>query len=152
MIVVPHTGVIDESLEGEEELLMRARLHVRASKQRLSRGQRRDAIAAMYDAIASAMLRYVISDSSDDKLRIQYGEDLSNDSVLFNILKRSNVLDGTITPEDFDYIEHVLDEALENDVVSYNESRFMEIATNLLTQLQIIPFDENILPETSISP
>ena len=54
--------IIDESLEGEAALYMRAKLHVKGGLERFSDGMTADAIAAIYDAISSAMQRYLILD------------------------------------------------------------------------------------------
>lgn len=107
-MIMPHTGVIDESLQGQEELLMRARLHARGSISRFSEGRREDAIAAMYDALSSAMQRYAIQGTTDQTLNIYEGEDLSTDEILFKVLLRSGIFDVTTSEEDFDIIVRFL--------------------------------------------
>lgn len=139
---MPHTGVIDESLQGQDELLMRARIHARGSINRFSEGMREDAIAAMYDALSSAMQRYTIQGTTDQTLIVYDGEDLSSDETLFRVLLRSGVFDETASVEDFDIIAQILDEALENRLESFDETSFLDIACSLLNQLDVFPFDE----------
>ncbi|MFW9844542.1 MAG: hypothetical protein ACFFEV_08195 [Candidatus Thorarchaeota archaeon] len=130
---LPHTGIIDESLEGEQELLMRARLHTRGGFHRFSQGMISDAIAAFYDALSSAMQRYIIVNEIPT-----YNVDISEDSNLFKVIHKSGVFDDTTTLEDFDFIERTLDDALENRLESFDETSFLEIVVSLLNQLEII--------------
>ncbi len=141
-MIMPHTGVIDESLQGQEELLMRARLHARGSISRFSEGRREDAIAAMYDALSSAMQRYAIQGTTDQTLNIYEGEDLSSDEILFRVLLRSGIFDVTTSEEDFDIIVQILDDALENKLESFDETSFLDLSCSLLHQLDVFPFDE----------
>ena len=135
---MPHTGRIDESLQGQERLLMRARLHIEGSMNRFSRGEVEDAIAAMYDAISSAMQRFTYPEVAQKSLQIQDGEALSNDAVLFRVLKRSNILDDTVDESDFEYLTCVLDEALEFRIKSFDIDRFLQLSENLLTQMGVM--------------
>ena len=105
---MPHTGVIDETLVGEQELLMRARLHVEGGFARFSDGMTADAIAAMYDAISSAMQRLVLLDGVEYNLIRSEDDDVSNDEILFRVLLRSGIFDAVTTQEDFDFIEQTL--------------------------------------------
>jgi len=139
---MPHTGRIDESLHGQEKLLMRARLHVEGSMQRFSEGETEDAIAAMYDAISSAMQRYTYPNVSQKSLTVYDGEALSDDTVLFRVLKRSNILDDSVDESDFDYLCSTLDEALEFQLKSFDIDRFLRLSENLLTQMGVIARNE----------
>jgi hypothetical protein len=151
MIILPHTGLIDESLEGEEALLMRARLHVKGGWKRFSDGETRDAIAAMYDAISSAMQRFLFRNVSENVLALENGEDPSVDFTLFKILKRSGIFDESVSLDDFRYIDQTLNDALEGHLDTFDETRFIEEANILLIQLGVIPFNGCELPD-SISP
>jgi len=148
---VPHSGLIDESLEREEALLMRARLHVKGGWNRFSEGMREDAIAAIYDALSSAMQRFLFRNVSGKILTLEYDEDPSDDFTLFKILKRSGVFDTSVSLDDFMYIDQTLDDGLENRLDTFDESRFIETANILLIQLGVLPFNQCELPD-SISP
>ena len=134
---MPHTGVIDETLEGEKELLMRARLHVAGGLNRFSEGTIADAIAAVYDAISSAMQRYVILDGVDHHLIRNENEDISKDEILFRVLLKSGIFDDTTTQEDFDFIEQTLNDAFDNQLETFDETSFLEISFSILNQLGI---------------
>ena len=130
---MPHTGVIDESLEGEQELLMRARLHTRGGLDRFSQGMTADAIAAFYDAVSSAMQRSIIVREIpiDDV-------DTSDDLELFKVLLNSGIFNDSTTIEDFDFIERTLEDAIDDQLESFDETSFLEISESLLIQLDII--------------
>jgi len=145
---MPHFGVVDESLEEEEALLMRARLHVRGGWIRFSEGRPEDAIAAIYDALSSSMQIFSKSNATDRGLNIAEGEDPSDDLALFKILKRSGVFDGSVSLEDFTYIAQSLDAALENRLAGFDETRFVETTNRLLIQLGVLPFDTCALPDS----
>ncbi|MFW9957404.1 MAG: hypothetical protein ACFFCT_04975 [Candidatus Odinarchaeota archaeon] len=151
MRTLPHTGFIDESLDKDEALLMRARLHVKGSWNRFSEGMRKDAIAAMYDAISSAMQRFLFRNVSEKVLALEKGENPSDDLTLFKSLERSGIFDESVSLDDFEYIAHTLDNALEDRLDSFDETRFVETSHILLVQLGVLPFNVCELPDT-ISP
>ena len=151
MRTLQHTGFIDESLDRDEALLMRARLHVRGSWNRFSEGMRKDAIAAMYDAISSAMQRFLFRNVSEKVLTLEKGENPSDDLTLFKSLERSGIFDESVSLDDFEYIAHTLDNALEDRLDSFDETRFVETSHILLVQLGVLPFNVCELPDT-ISP
>ena len=140
---IPHTGVIDEALYGEQELLMRARLHVRGGLDRFSQGMTADAIAAIYDSISSAMQRFVILDGVDYHL-IRNDDDVSDDETLFRVLLRSDIFDDATTQEDYDFIEQTLEDAFEDQLETFDETSFLEITISLLNQLGIVSDDMDI--------
>ena len=133
---MPHTGVIDESLQGEQELLMRAKLHARGGLDRFSKGMTADAIAAFYDAVSSAMQRLIIVREIPTN-----GLDIAQDLELFKVLLKSGILNDTITLEDFDFMQRTLDDAFEDQLESFDETSFLDIALSLLNQLGIIHED-----------
>jgi hypothetical protein len=145
---MPHTGLINEAVPIEEALLMRARLHVRGGWIRFSEGRREDAIAAIYDALSSAMQRFLFQSVSGQAMKINKNEDPSNDLTLFTILKRSGIFDESVNLDDFMYIYQTLDDALENRLSSFDETRFIEITNKLLVNLDVLPFDMSDLPDS----
>ena len=134
---MPHTGVIDESLEGEAALYMRAKLHVKGGLERFSDGMTADAIAAIYDAISSAMQRYLFLDDVRCDIQKEDGDDLSDDHVLFEVLLRSGCFDKNTTSRDFEIIEQALDDAFEDRLDSFDETSFLDISLDILRQLGI---------------
>jgi hypothetical protein len=145
---MPHTGLIDESLGKEEALLMRARLHVRGSHVQFSEGRCRDGVAAMYDAVSSAMQMFTQPELMGDHSLLIEDEDLSDDLVLFQTLKRSGIFDESVILADFTYLSQCLDDALENKMDEFDETKFVETAHILLLQLGVLPFNECDLPDS----
>ena len=137
---MPHAGIIDETLEGEQELLARAKLHFKGGLDRFSRGETKDAIAAVYDAISAAMQRFVILNESKHNLVLK-DDDVSDDKILFKVLLKSGVFDDVTTQEDFDFIEQTLDDVFLDDLESFDEISYLDISTSLLNQLDIISED-----------
>jgi hypothetical protein len=145
---MPHAGLIDESLGKGEALLMRARLHVRGSHVRFSEGRRRDGVAAMYDAVSSAMQMFTQPELMADNSLPMEDVDLSDDLMLFQILKQSGIFDESVSLADFTYLSQCLDDALENRMTEFDETKFVETAHILLLQLRVLPFNECDLPDS----
>ncbi|MGY5858700.1 MAG: hypothetical protein RTU63_04970 [Candidatus Thorarchaeota archaeon] len=146
---MPHTGVIDETLVGEKELLMRARLHVVGGFTRFSEGMIADAIAAIYDAISSAMQRFVILDGVEHDLIRSDHDDVSDDEILFKVLHKSGIFDDSTTQEDFDFIERTLNDAIEDQLETFDETSFLEISLSLLNQLGVAIEDLDMYSSTT---
>jgi len=134
---VPHTGIIDESLEGEEMLYSRAKLHVKGGLERFSDGMTADAIAAIYDAISSAMQRYLLLEDVNCDIKKRVDEDISDDQILFEILLRSGCFDMTTTSGDFEFIKQTLDDAIGDRLDSFDETSFLDVSLDILRQLGI---------------
>jgi hypothetical protein len=150
MANIPHTGIIDESLVGEQRLLARARLHVKGGLERFARGETADAIAAFYDAVSSAMQRLVLLDGIEYHL-LRSDEDVSEDRTLFRVLLKSGIFSEGTTQDDFDFIEQTLDDAFEGDLETFDEISYTKIAIGLLNQLGVVSEDMNNLT-TQCSP
>lgn len=145
---MPHSGLIDDSLDKEEALLMRARLHVKGGWNRFSDGMIEDAVAALYDALSSAMQRFLFRNVSGEALVIEDEEDPSDDITLFKVLIRSGIFDESVSLDDFMYIHKTLDEVLERRLVDFDETLFVETVNILLVQLGVIPFNACELPDS----
>lgn len=145
---MPHAGLIDESLGKVERLLMRARLHVRGSHIRLSEGRTRDGVTAMYDAISSAMQMFTQPELMRDHPLLLEDDDPSDDAMLFRILKRSGIFDESVSASEFAFISLCLDDALEDKMDEFDETKFVETAHVLLLQLGVLPFNECDLPDS----
>lgn len=152
MMKMPHTGIIDETLEGEQKLLMRTRLHLKGGLDRFSQGMTGDAIAAMYDAVSSAMQRFIILDGVEYHLNRNDDEDISDDKILFRVLLRSGIFDNATSEEDFDFVEQTLGDAFEDQLETFDETSFLEITMDLLNQLGIVSEDLNTMPSSISRP
>ncbi len=132
-------------MSDEEAALMRAKLHIRGGKRRLSQGKISAGIVTLYDALTYAMQWYLASPERRRNLAIKEGEHIKDDRSAADILKRSGVLD-----EGFDYgaidtfVERVLDE--EREMPGYDYTEFLEKVESAMTRLGVMPFDESLLP------
>jgi hypothetical protein len=144
---MPHFGLVDDTLQQEEASLLRARLHVRGVRIRLSEGRKEDGVAALYDAMLSAMLTFFDSKESRTKLQIDNEVDFNDDRALFIILQKSGIIHPSISLEDFDYLYQKMDEAIEEELTDFDEEQLISGFERIMTNLEVIPFDERELPE-----
>ncbi|HBR22477.1 MAG TPA: hypothetical protein DD713_07940 [Nitrospiraceae bacterium] len=141
---MPHAGLMDErSMEPEEWLLLRSKLHIRGGKRRLRSGKIAAGIVTIYDAITAAMEWYIISPDRKKRLKIRDGEDLNNDRTLYRILVRSKIIDGSF---DYDAFNRVVERALHEEMPDYDYAQLLKGIEDVMTQLGVMPFDENKLP------
>ncbi|MGY5876649.1 MAG: hypothetical protein RTU30_12955 [Candidatus Thorarchaeota archaeon] len=144
---MPHFGLIKPGLSTDEDALYRAKLHVRGGRIRLSQGSVPDAVAAFYDALSSAMQHYVSSPKHVRVLDIRRGENLDNDRTLFTILKRSWIIDDSVSGSDFEFIYKAMDDAIEGKLIDLDSDHFVSVLENILTQLEVLPIVEGELPD-----
>ena len=141
---MPHFGLMDENALGPEAgPLQRARLHIRGGKRRLRQGKISIGLITLYDAVVSALQWYVASPERRKPLFIEERDDLRDDKTVFAILKRSGVIDGTF---DYDKFTTLIDASLEREMSGYDYSDMLKSVESLMTQLGVMPFDENELP------
>ncbi len=142
---MPHFGLMDENaLSAEQAFFQRARLHIRAGKRRLRQGKISAGIATLYDAFTSAMHWCIESPDRSKGLIIDKDDDLNNDSTLFSILRRSNAVDGRF---DFESFRELTEKALEEEIRDYDYKKLLEEFEDIMTQLGVMPFDEEELPK-----
>jgi hypothetical protein len=141
---MPHFGLIDEDALGPVEgPLMRAKLHIRGGRRRLRQGKLSYGIITLYDALISAMQWYVASPERMKGLRINKDDNMNDDKTLFNILLRSGVVDGSFDYEAFDIL---VENALYDSMSGFYYKEMLESYEAFMTQLGVLPFDENELP------
>lgn len=145
---MPHFGLMNpDEMKPAEAAVMRAKLHVRGGKSRISQGKIEAGIAALHDAIISAMQQYFFSTQLKDLLNITDSDfDFTDEKVLFNLLKRSGIIDITFREKDFTYLSIVIEKALDHKLKDFNQKTYFEKYNNLMKQLEIIPYNENELP------
>jgi hypothetical protein len=141
---MPHFGLMDETgMSREEAALTRAKLHIRSGRRRLREGKQAAGIAALFDALTSAIKWYVLSNRGGIAAHIGNDEDLEDDEKLLELL----VHPGIVPPRfDLDRFRSRLNSALEDrvsDAVAEELSAHME---EIMTGLGVLPFDENTLP------
>ncbi len=122
---------------------MRARLHIRGGRRRLRQGKISAGIVTLYDALSAAMAWYISSPERRDILRIEKGEDMTDDKTVFAVLKRSGVLDGAF---DYGAFDSLVEEALNQELNGYNYHGLLRGVDSVMTRLGVMPFDEKELP------
>lgn len=141
---MPHFGLMDEAALGPVEgPLMRAKLHIRGGKRRLSQGKISLGIITLYDAMVSALQWYIASPERRKTLQINEGDNLNDDKTVYAILARSRVLDGTF---DYEVFDKLVKKSLEQEISDYDYNETLKNVESVMTQLGVMPFDENKLP------
>ncbi len=141
---MPHFGLMDEDVLGPEAAaLMRAKLHIRGGKRRLRQGKISIGIITLYDAVVMALQWYVTSPERREKLLIEDGEDLKDDQAVFGILKRSGIFDSDL---DYGTFNALVEKALKHEMPGFDCAETLVFIESVMTQLGIMPFDENELP------
>jgi len=141
---MPHFGLMDEDALGPESgPLQRAKLHIRSGKRRLHQGKISAGIVTLYDALLSAMKWYSASPDRRKNLLIATGDDLTDDRKVFNLLTHAGVLDGSF---DYDSFDKLVDKASNKEIPDYDYRKLLSSFETVMTQLGVMPFDENDLP------
>jgi hypothetical protein len=141
---MPHFGLMDEDALGPiEGPLMRAKLHIRGAIRRMRQGKTSLAIITLYDALVSALYWYINAPEKKKNLQIREDDNLKDDKTIFNVLKRSGVLDGEFDYETFDAL---VTKALTQELPAGDYSDVFKGIESVMTQLGIMPFDESKLP------
>lgn len=141
---MPHFGLMDaDALGPEAAALQRARLHIRGGKRRIRQGKVSIGILTLYDAMLMALEWYLFSPERRNALLIEEGDDLNNDRTAFKILKRSGRLDNSFDYEGFDML---VEKALAEEMPDYDYTEMLKGFESVMTQMGVMPFDENGLP------
>lgn len=142
---MPHAGLMIEREMGDEEgPLLRARLHIRSGKRRLRQGKIAAGIVTLYDALVGAMEWYFASPERRSRLIIKEDDNLKDEKNLYEILVRSGVLDGRFSFKEF--VDEVVERAIYDGMHDYDYTKILKEIEDVITQIGIMPFDENELP------
>jgi hypothetical protein len=141
---MPHFGLMNEDALGPVEgPLMRAKLHIRCGRRRLREGKISAGIVTFYDALVSAMKWYIARADKRKLLNITEKDDMTDDRTMFEVLKRSGVVDGA---QDFAAIDKIVEKALEGEMPGYDYREYLVNMESVLSQIGVLPFDESELP------
>jgi hypothetical protein len=141
---MPHAGLMDESTLGPVEgPRQRARLHIRGGRRRLRQGKIAAGIVTLYDALLAAMQACAASPERRTRFSIKADEDIKDDRVLYAVLVRSGVLDGSF---DFEAFDRITEKALNEEMPEYDYHVLLAGIESVMTQLGVMPFDEAALP------
>lgn len=148
MIRMPHFGLMDpDKMKEEDASLLRARLHIRGGKRRLSQGKYAAGVAALHDAIIAAMQWFILS-SNDYNLRSLNENDIDpmDEEELMSIIQKSLTSVPSLTDESLAYLFSVLNKALEGKLTNFNASYYLEIVEDIMKDLGVTPFSNRELP------
>jgi hypothetical protein len=123
--------------------LMRARLHIRGGKRRLRQGKTAAGVVTLADALNGALLWYFAVPERRAGLDIRPDDDLNDDRILYRVLVRSGVLDGSF---DYDAFDRLVDRALEQELPGYDHRELLAGFERVMAVLGVMPFDEAALP------
>ncbi len=144
---MPHFGLMDEYALGPVEgPLMRARLHIRGGKRRLRQGKISAGIITLYDALCSAMEQYIAVPERKKRLKMKEDDNLKDDKILFAVLNNSGILDGSF---DYEAFNELVEKASKQEMPDYK--KVLDGVESVMTQLGVMPFDENELPPEDLS-
>jgi hypothetical protein len=130
------------ALGPERAALQRARLHVRGGRRRLRQGKISAGVATLSDALSFAMEWFCAS--AERRSRVQAtAREFRDDRALYVAFVRFAVLSGTFDYERFD---QVLERALASEIPAADAAGILEGVESVLTELGVLPFDENALP------
>ena len=133
----------EEALGPVEVPLMRARLHIRGGKRRLRQGKISDGLITLYDAFNYALQWYIALPERRDKLSIKGSDELLDEAVVYSALTESSILNGSFNYREFDVL---VEKALKQQMPDYNYKDILQGLEWVMTQLGVMPFDENELP------
>jgi hypothetical protein len=137
---------MDESkMPIHEAELLRARLHLRSGRRRLSEGKLRSGVETVYDALYSAMRAYALDPANRHRFE---GVDIGSEQELHEALVGAGVLDGRF---EFLRFKEMVERAVNEEVPVYDHEYdpvgLISGAESVMTQLGALPFDESTLPE-----
>lgn len=142
---MPHAGLmIERQMSNEEGPLLRAKLHIRSGKRRLRQGKIAAGIVTIYDALVGALEWYFASPERRSKLIINDDDNLKDEKTMYKILVRSGVIDGRFDFEEF--VDKIVNKATYDEMQDYNYVTILKEIEHVMTQIGIMPFDENELP------
>jgi len=142
---MPHAGLMStkESFDNAEGALLRARLHIRGGRRRLSQGKVAAGIVTLYDALIFALRYYFMFPEHRDKLNTEGTLDLTEERDMLMALRKAGVLDNTFDLEAF---EALVDKASREEMPGYDFKPLLSSFEALMTLLEVMPFDETLLP------
>jgi len=132
-----------ESFDSAEGALLRARLHIRGGKRRLSQGKVAAGIVTLYDALIFALRFYFMTPEHRDKLNTEGALDLAEERDMLTALREAGILDHAF---DLDAFEALVDKAARQEMPGYDYKPLLSSFEALMTALEVMPFDEALLP------
>jgi len=133
----------EESFRTPEGALLRARLHIRAGRRRLRQGKVSAGIVTLYDALIFGLRWYLMVPERRKALGISESLDLTDEKVMLRALESAGVLDNSFDLAAFDKL---VDKAAYEEMPDYDYRPMLSQFESLMTQIEVMPFDEAALP------
>ncbi|MHA1976809.1 MAG: hypothetical protein ACW98F_10545 [Candidatus Hodarchaeales archaeon] len=134
-------------MKPDEAALLRARLHLRGGKRRLSERKYAAGVAALHDALIHGMQWYLLSLHPEIVYPNSDADyDITDDGTLLNLIQKTSVFADPFYMEEFQYLSEILNQALYKTMKGFDKSRYLTSLHNFMRQLGVEPFSENDLP------
>ena len=145
---MPHFGLMDsEEMNPDEAALLRARLHIRGGKRRLKQGKVPAGIAALHDAIIHGMNWYLLTKHPELLYPgVEYDYDITDGITLLQFLQKTEPFAHFSYTDDFHYLSNLLNQALDDRIVSFDQTGYLEIFDKFMNQLGISSVSSDDLP------
>jgi len=134
-------------MKPDEAALLRARLHIRGGKRRLSERKYAAGVAALHDALIHGMQWYLFS-SYSELLYPNFEEDydITDDDTLLHLIQKTPSFADPFYKEEFKYLTGILNQALNNEMNGFDKARYLKIIHIFMKNLGVEPFSESDLP------
>jgi hypothetical protein len=145
---MPHFGLMDpEGMKPEDASLLRARLHIRGGKRRISEGKIASGVAALHDALIHGIEWFLVSRHPElisSSSGIEY--DLTDDDTLIQLLHKTQAFSDTFYLDEFKYIGEILDHALYREMNGFDDKKYLASIHVFMEKIGVEPFSEEDLP------
>jgi len=142
---MPHFGLMStaDSFNTPEGALLRARLHIRGGKRRLTQGKIAAGIVTLYDALIFGLRWYLMAPEHREELRINEALDLTDEKAMIGALESSVLLDSSF---DLRAFNKLVDKAAYEEMPGFDYGSMLGQFESLMRRLGVMPFDEEALP------
>lgn len=142
---MPHFGLMNtkESFENARGALLRARLHIRGAKRRLGQGKISAGIVTLYDALIFGLRYYFMIPEHRTAAGITEALDLTDEKAMISALRDAGMGAAEFNLAEF---EELVDKASVDEMADYDYTMMLARFESLMTLLEVMPFDESLLP------
>ncbi|MBI5633549.1 MAG: hypothetical protein HZA15_08745 [Nitrospirae bacterium] len=133
-----------ESFDSADGALLRARLHIRGGRRRLMQGKVAAGIVTLYDALIFGLRFYFMIPEHRRQLDPGESLDLTEERAMIGALRKGRIIERDF---DLDEFEELVDRAAWDEMADYDYRSMLSSFEFLMTQLDVMPFDEAMLPE-----
>ena len=145
---MPHFGLMNsEEMKPDEAALLRARLHIRGGKRRLSEKKYAAGVAALHDALIHGIQWYLLSSHADLVYpNVEADYDITDDDTLLYLLQKTPSFTDPFYKEEFQYLSEILNQSLYKEMNGFDTTRYLNAIHTFMKQLGVEPFSDSDLP------